>query len=175
MSLLSSALAPLTNYMWAGLLALILACVGVFAYHERSVQHDKDLAANAKLAAAAAIHNADVQRLAEAQLAIAGAKHDETVSKPVSDVPDVGLCHYKPAPRPATVPAAGTVRGTGGAPAGQGQSTPVRGSDPGTLVAVGDADVARHLLEVGRDADADLALDEAEIAALIAALQGKTK
>jgi len=175
MSLLSNALSPLTNYVWAALLGLVLACVGVFAYHERSVQHDKDMAAQSKLAAAAAVHAADVRRLAEAQLAIAGAKHDETVSKPVADVPDVGLCYYKPAPRLITVPTARAVRGTGSAPASQDQPAPVRGPDPGALVPVGDADVARHLLEVGRDADADLALDEAEIAALIAALQEKTK
>ena len=161
----------LSNYVWAALLAAVLALTGLFAYHERSVQRGKDAAAVAKLTAAAQRHNADLERIAQLTLNNAGAKHDEAVSKPVDNVPDVGLCYYRAAPSVVTVPARGAAGGSIRAPARGGEPAPVRGPDSGDLVPTGSPDAARALLEVGRDADADLALDEAEIGALIAELQ----
>lgn len=86
---ISSALAPFTHYIYAGIIALILAGFIGYTYHERHVQHEKDVAAALTEIKVVAKKDILIEHTADATVAKAEIKYVQVTSAP--PVADLGL------------------------------------------------------------------------------------
>lgn len=138
---------PIKEWLYIGAIIAILSAFSWYTYHERSVQHQKDIAADARVVAAQQIHDKEVIDKAST---LAKDKIDELQnqinSKPASDAPSLRVCIPK-SPSPPRVP---TV------PSGQ-KSDAV----PGESTVVPEQDLGHELDK--RFADDDARLKAAQI------------
>jgi hypothetical protein len=62
---ISAAVAPVTHYVYAAIIGALLAGFGWYTYHERSVEHAKDVAHAAALVQAQKVNNEQVESRAK--------------------------------------------------------------------------------------------------------------
>lgn len=97
---------PLKLWMYAALLAGVMCTFTWYTYHERGIQHTKDLAADAALANAQIVNNQKVEALAQVKANTAiDAYKAALAAAPAPDAPHVRLCPRAAAASP--VPANG--------------------------------------------------------------------
>jgi hypothetical protein len=156
------ALIGIKDWIYAGVIAVILASGVWFVHHERVIGAQKIEAADAKLAATQSAYVAQAQKLANAAQTKIGETYEDTIRAPVTNAPVARLCL---APGSRTVPA--TAR-THPGPA----SAPVGGSADTSNVTAGP-DIGLKLVTIGHDADALITALQAENAALRAEMEGK--
>lgn len=148
-------------YVYGG---IVVAAIGGFTWytlHERSVQHTKDLAADAKVELAAKIHNADVQALAALTAGKIGDVYVQALAAVPVDSPHV-VCR-RAADSLGQLPEAAS-----GNPAVQADATAdSAGSDT--------VDIGPPLNKIGADADAQIKALQADVQLLVDEMNGKTK
>lgn len=141
------------HWIYGVIIAAILGAFGWYTLHERSLQAVKDKAADQRVADAQLIHNTEVQDRAVLLTSQAMAAYQAAHDHPVPGPTPVLVCSA-PAPRAGAVPA---VRG------------PAAGGNGATAVpaeATGPVQVnTGAVYQVGRDADAQVALLQALIRA----------
>ena len=135
---MSSLLLGLRGYFVGGLLALTVAAGGWYTYHERHIEHAKDVAAETK--AVNAVKSQDVVIAAEAVKDTSSAIQIYKAVVQLPAVPDVGLvCQH---PRGDAVPAPAKPNGISAGPGGQ--AIPGDVFDPsGDLLAIARSSEAR--------------------------------
>lgn len=137
-------LIPLKDWVYGGVIAAILACVGLYTYHERGIGAAHEKAAVAK---AVAKQDATIQKVvshANSEIAQAATVADSVLAHPAPpDSPHVWLCDQAPAasPRPVQAP-----RSTSPAVHVPAESTVEHPRDVGPALDI-----------IGRDADAEIA------------------
>jgi hypothetical protein len=156
------ALIGIKDWIYAGVIAVILASGVWFVHHERVIGAQKIEAADAKLAATQSAYVAQAQKQASAAQTKIGDTYEDAIHAPVANAPVARLCL---APSSRTVPAA-AINHTGAG------SAPVSGSaDPSSATA--GPDIGLKLVTIGHDADALITALQAENAALRAEMEGK--
>jgi hypothetical protein len=133
-----SLLLGLRGYFIGGLLALVVAAGGWYTYHERHVEHVKDVAAETKVVNA--VKSQDVVIAAEAVKDTSSAIQIFKAVVQLPAVPDIGLVCRSASSHP--VPAPAKSNGVGAGPSGQ----PVPGDvfDPSSdLLAIARSSEAR--------------------------------
>jgi hypothetical protein len=140
------------DYVYGALILAALVGAGWYTVHERNIGAAKIIAKDAKLAAAVEQHNKDVEKIAALEVTKLGVKLDETLSTPVTDAPDVRLCHFVasyahqlPRASVGTGPAAADPA-AGGGPVGAGDAPHLEAGPP----------VGAPLVTVSRDDDATI-------------------
>jgi hypothetical protein len=85
----STALAPFKDYIYGGVIALLIAGFGWYTLHERSVQHDKDVAAQLQEIQVSARKAVVITQTADAVVAKAEIRYVKVTTAP--PVADLGL------------------------------------------------------------------------------------
>lgn len=146
LALLSSI--PLKDWLYGGVIAVLLAGFGWYTYHERGIGEQKIEAANAKAVAVQAKHDTDVEAAASAAQTKATEAYNEALAALPDTAPSI-VCRAAPAAAP--VPSA--------------QST-ASGSDGAAVIPEESSvpfDPAPAILRVGQQADAQVTLLQALI------------
>lgn len=145
------------DYLYAALAVVLVAVGAWFVHHERAIGAARVEVADAKLARAEALHNADAQALAAMKTVAIGDVYESTIHSDPVDPPHV-VCV---APRGSQLPeAAGHSGSDHGAPA-------ERAEDP--------VDIGPPLTAVGRDADAQIKALQEQVRVLTDEMNGITK
>lgn len=85
----SAALAPFKDYIYGGIIALLLSGFVAYTIHERSVQHEKDVAVQLQEIQVVAKKDVLIEQTADAVVAKAEITHEELTSAP--PVANLGL------------------------------------------------------------------------------------
>jgi hypothetical protein len=120
---ISTAIAPFTHYIYAGIIGALLVGFGWYTLHERGVQHDKDVAAQLQEIQVVVKHDVEIEQTADAVVAKAETTHEELTSAP--PVANLGLVCRDANPDPVPAAAAGNASG-----AVQGEPVPGDVFDP---------------------------------------------
>lgn len=89
---ISTAIAPFKGYIYGGILVLVIGAFGWYTIHERSVQHDKDVAAELQEIHVAARKAVVITQTADATVAKAEIRYVKVTTAP--PLADLGLvCH----------------------------------------------------------------------------------
>ena len=151
------ALVPLKDWIYAGVIAALLAGFGWYTVHERHAGEQKVEAADAKAVAAQTKANAEKESYAQSQIAKALADYKASVAAPVAGPVPQLVCRN-------------AARGSGNVPNNAGASG---GSNDGSAVPEPSDgppfDPAPAVIADGRDADAQIALLQKYIATCQAA------
>jgi hypothetical protein len=155
---ISTAINPIKGYLAAAGLVAVLGAFGWYTYHERSVEHAKDIAAEQRVALVAQAKDAKIEQLEEASLTpIENTYHAKIDAAPVADSGIV--CHNTV--RPGAVPSSASNRpGALSAP----NSTEGPTYDPS-----GAVDTR------GRDADAEIVALQGVVKTLVTAMNAAHK
>jgi hypothetical protein len=136
MSIISDVVSPIKSYLLAGAGIALISGAGYFAYHERHVEHAKDVAAETKEVAKVQKQDTVITQAAAKDISQDEAQYNQTVSAPAHA--DIGVvCHDT---RPDPLPAPAAAHGAGHAPPDSGAGDTFDPSGP--------------LLDVGRKYDA---------------------
>jgi hypothetical protein len=81
------------DWVYAGVIAALLAAFGVYTVHERHVGEHKIEAADARVVAAQIVHNTEVDHVVQTKVAAAVADYESLAPIPVAAVVPVLVCH----------------------------------------------------------------------------------
>ena len=145
---------PLKTWLYAGALAVLLGAFGWYTVHERSVQHEKDIAADKRVVDAQTIHNTEVETRAKVLTEQAVAKLKASLAAPpAADAPHL-VCR--------TPARAGAVRADGGArPAAD--AAPVISAEVASIGNPDPVDFGPEIDKLFSDADATIVALQAYI------------
>jgi hypothetical protein len=131
MSILSTIISPVKGYLLAGAAVVLLSAFGWYTYHERHVEHVKDVAAATKEVAKVTKADVVIKGTADTTVAAQETKHEKDATAPSE--PNLGIVCHDSSPNP--VPGTAASNGPGNHAADSGASDLF---DPsGSLLAVG--------------------------------------
>lgn len=135
-------LVPVKDWIYAGIIAALLALFGVYTVHERHIGEQKIETADARVVSAEKARDQAIQATALSEINVSVQKYQAAVTAPTVSVPSI-VCHAA---------LSGAVSGAAGSP-GTGHDSSDVSESTGP-----DFDPAQHVLEVGRQADAQVTL-----------------